>query len=81
MPKATNYSRLKRFYIVFNRDSSLSNNYCVVEASLQADAEMYADHYFQDDWVRVLSSGQWWEYKKSAKNSHLIAYNPEKETT
>lgn len=78
MPKTTNYSRTKRFYIIFNRDPSFAQNYCVVEASLQADAEMYADHYFNEDWFRVLSSGQWWEYKKNRKNSPLIAYNPEK---
>jgi hypothetical protein len=74
-----NYSRTKNFYIIFNRDSPHKNQYCKVEASVQQDVELYADHYFQDEWLRVLSSGQWWEYKRN--NRHLVPINPEKVVT
>lgn len=68
------YARAKRFYIIFNKDSMHRDQYCVVEASLQADAEMYADHYFNDEWNKVLSSSQWWQYKQS--NKHLVGMQP-----
>lgn len=70
----TNYNRPKRFYIIFKKSSMHRGQYCVVEASLQADAEIYADAYFQDEWDKVLSSGQWWQFKQS--NRHLVGMEP-----
>lgn len=70
MSKRTQYNRLKNFYIIFNPGSDYRGKYCKVEASLQADVELYADHYFQDEWIRVLSSSQWWDYRK--RNMHLV---------
>lgn len=70
MSKRPQNNRLKNFYIIFSPVSMHRNQYCKVEASLQADVEMYADHYFQDEWLKILSSGQWWEYRK--RNMHLV---------
>ena len=56
---------IKKYYIVFNKNTDKEGYYTVVEATWQGDAEIYAQTFWPSTSYKIYSSGGFWAYKQN----------------